>query len=102
MNHRYQHHKGRNQRRNPNWHTQTQEEIYQENQRERLSELEASDRRQAEAQAEYDALPAEERARIEERATRLAAARWAEYLDHQAWLARKQAERDDPMSTFGT
>ncbi len=98
MYHRHNHHNGRRDRRPPLKRAQSQEEIYQENQRARLAELDASARRLAEAQAEFEKLPPEERARIEEWQARVAAASWADHLYQVACRDKRDRDRNDSQS----
>jgi hypothetical protein len=101
MSHRYQNHKGRNQRRSPQWHTQSQEQRYREDQRERMREEEKIIRLNAEGKARFDALPAEERARIETELAQLAARMHAEHLWQVECREKRDRERRENI-TFGT
>jgi hypothetical protein len=52
--------------------------------------------------AQWEALPAETRAEIEEREARIRAQSHADYIAHEEWKARRDRDRNDPMSTSGT
>ncbi len=97
-------HRRTRQRENPRYLTRAQEErrnaIADENYR---REKAAEDARiHAAFKAQWEALTPEQQAESEANSTRARAKSHAEYLEHEAWKARKRAERDDPMSTFGT
>jgi len=98
MHHRRQHHKGRNQRRDPNWHTQSQEERYREDQRARLAQADENDRKQAEEKAHYDALSAEAKAAQDDRLAALRARIRAEYLWQLACREKLDRDRRDSQS----
>ena len=97
-------HRRTRQREKPRYLTRAQEErrnaIADEKYR---REKAADDKRINDAlTAQWEALPPEQQAEIEANEAQDPREAHAEYLEHEAWKARKRAERDDPMSTFGT